>query len=55
MSIIVASVGDGRPVVDVDLREGRGAAVSFHRLTQNLNRVIKSARQIAWISPHKPS
>ena len=51
MSIIVAAVGDGWPVVDIDLREGRGAAVSFHRLTQSLNRVIQSGGQTAWISP----
>ena len=51
MSIIVAAVGDGWPVVDIDLREGRGAAVSFHRFTQSLNRVIQSGGQIAWISP----
>ena len=51
MLIIVAAVGDGWPVVDIDLREGRGAAVSFHRLTQSLNRVIQSGGQIAWISP----
>ena len=51
MSIIAATVGDGWPVVDFDLREGRGAAVSFHRLTQSLNRVIQSGGQIAWISP----
>src|SRR6516165_8726127 len=31
--------------------QGRGAAVSFHRLTQSLNRVIQSGGQIAWISP----
>ena len=43
-------VGDGWPVVDIALREGRGAA-SFHRLTQSLNRVIESGGQIAWISP----
>ena len=35
MSIIVVAVGDGWPVVDIDLREGRGASVSFHRLTQS--------------------
>src|SRR5215468_6129697 len=51
MSIIVAAVGDGWPVVDIDLREGRGAAVSFHRLTQSLNRVLQFSGQIAWISP----
>src|SRR6516225_8463774 len=51
MSLIVAAVGDGWPVLDIDLREGRGAAVSFHRLTQSLNRVIQSGGQIAWISP----
>src|SRR5215471_3790550 len=46
--------GPGRrrsAVVDVDLREGHGAAVSFHCLTQSLNRVIQSGGQIAWISP----
>ena len=49
MSIIVAAVGDGWPVVDIALRKGLGAAVSFHRLTQSLNRVIQSGGQIAWI------
>ena len=51
MSIVVAAVGDGWPVVDIDLREGRRTAVSFHRLTQSLNRLIQSGGQIAWISP----